>query len=153
MSLKLTEEIEEKIIDLYLIEEMGSLMISKLFDINKTTVLNVLKRNNVSRRNLIEARAKLYENGYINPNKGTGGIPYYNKQQGYYNILKNGKIYKYHRWVWEQHCGKIPEGYIIHHIDGDKCNNNIENLKMMTPREHGILHYQQGDYWGLTNGN
>ena len=29
---------------------------------------------------------------------------------------------------------------VIHHIDGDKGNNNIDNLAWMTPREHLQLH-------------
>ena len=33
-----------------------------------------------------------------------------------------------HRWVWEQKNGPIPSGGIIHHIDGDRTNNAIENL-------------------------
>jgi len=34
----------------------------------------------------------------------------------------------------------IPEGYVVHHIDGDPWNNNIDNLQMMTRAEHTILH-------------
>ena len=36
--------------------------------------------------------------------------------------------------------GKIPKGYIIHHIDGNRKNNDISNLKMMTKLEHDRLH-------------
>jgi len=36
--------------------------------------------------------------------------------------------------------GAIPSGYVIHHINGIKNDNRIENLQMMTPSEHTRLH-------------
>lgn len=41
-----------------------------------------------------------------------------------------------HRAVWEYHNGNIPNGYHIHHIDGDRSNNNIENLTLMQGHDH-----------------
>ena len=41
-----------------------------------------------------------------------------------------------HRYVWEFYNGKIKDGYDIHHIDGDKTNNKIENLECMKKEEH-----------------
>ena len=35
---------------------------------------------------------------------------------------------------------KIPKGMVLHHIDGDKLNNNISNLQLMTNSEHIKLH-------------
>lgn len=48
--------------------------------------------------------------------------------------------YKNHRWVWEKKYGKIPKGYEIHHIDGNKRNNSIDNLELLTPKEHSAKH-------------
>lgn len=46
-----------------------------------------------------------------------------------------------HRWVWEQAHGPIPKGGIIHHIDGDRTNNAIENLMLVrSPRDHLRVH-------------
>jgi len=50
----------------------------------------------------------------------------------------NGK--RLHRTVWEFHNGEIPKGYHIHHIDGDRNNNSIENLQMIEGKKHGHLH-------------
>jgi hypothetical protein len=50
-----------------------------------------------------------------------------------------------HRWVWINHFGEIPEGMHIHHIDEDKSNNEIENLKLMTPSEHLKSHWINPD--------
>jgi len=47
----------------------------------------------------------------------------------------NGKFT--HHYIWEQfHKRKVPEGHVIHHKDGDKYNNNIENLQLMTDTDH-----------------
>ena len=46
----------------------------------------------------------------------------------YEEILVNGKRYLKHRYVWEQHNGKIPDGYEVHHRDLNTHNNDIFNL-------------------------
>ena len=52
----------------------------------------------------------------------------------------NGKFGLAHRHIYEQAHGPIPEGMHIHHIDGDKRNNALENLVALTPREHVRTH-------------
>lgn len=41
-----------------------------------------------------------------------------------------------HRKVWKEHYGEIPDGMHIHHINEVRDDNRIENLQMVTPREH-----------------
>ena len=36
--------------------------------------------------------------------------------------------------------GKVPAGHHIHHVNGDKSNNNIENLQVLSAKEHCRLH-------------
>ena len=36
--------------------------------------------------------------------------------------------------------GKIPEGYIVNHIDKNSLNNDISNLEIMTSSEHAKMH-------------
>lgn len=53
-----------------------------------------------------------------------------------------------YRKIWESHHGKIPfdsEGrvYDIHHIDGDRNNNEITNLICLSLEDHYKLHLQQ----------
>ena len=45
-----------------------------------------------------------------------------------------------HRYVWEFYNCKIPKGYEVHHIDGNKANNDISNLKLVESHEHRMLH-------------
>lgn len=51
-----------------------------------------------------------------------------------------------YRKIWESHYGKIPDGYEIHHIDGDRSNDAIKNLMCVSIEEHFRIHYSQGDY-------
>lgn len=57
---------------------------------------------------------------------------------GYY--LNSTHRKRLHRYVVECEKGEIPKGYHVHHIDGDKSNNDISNLKLMKAEEHVSLH-------------
>lgn len=48
-----------------------------------------------------------------------------------------------HRKVWEYHNGEIPQGYDIHHIDGDRANNNLSNLALIDEHKHMSLHMKE----------
>lgn len=41
-----------------------------------------------------------------------------------------------HRAVWEYHYGQIPNGLMIDHINRDKTDNRIENLRLVTAKEN-----------------
>jgi len=45
-----------------------------------------------------------------------------------------------HRLMYEAFIGKIPEGYVVHHIDNNKINNNFDNFQLMTREEHSKIH-------------
>ena len=51
---------------------------------------------------------------------------------------EKGKIEFTHTIVWRKHRGEIPKGMQIHHINGIKTDNRIENLEMVTRKEHGL---------------
>lgn len=57
-----------------------------------------------------------------------------------------------YRKIWEQHNGPIPKdsdgfSYEIHHKDFNHNNNDINNLQLVTIKEHLQLHIDNGD-WG-----
>ena len=60
---------------------------------------------------------------------------------GYYLNSTIGK--RLHRYVWECEVGPIPKGYHVHHIDGNKANNALSNLSIMTNTGHQRLHGQE----------
>jgi len=45
-----------------------------------------------------------------------------------------------HRKIWMKYHGQIPEGYIIHHKNGNKKDNRIENLECISRKIHSFLH-------------
>ena len=45
-----------------------------------------------------------------------------------------------HRRVWAERNGDIPDGYAVHHKDGDWKNNDIANLEIMPSQEHMRMH-------------
>lgn len=45
---------------------------------------------------------------------------------------------KAHRLIWEAWVSKIPEGMQINHIDGNKLNNDLNNLEVVTQKENNI---------------
>lgn len=67
------------------------------------------------------------------------------KKTGYYlsSVAINGKRKRLHIYVWERENGTIPKGYQIHHIDHNKDNNSIENLEMLTSKEHTQRHIEE----------
>ena len=56
------------------------------------------------------------------------------------NATKYGYVL-YHRIVMENHLGRVlTADEVVHHIDGDKFNNDISNLRLMSNDEHVKLH-------------
>ena len=61
-------------------------------------------------------------------------------KDGYYEfeLSKNSKRkkFKLHRLVYEAHYGIIPEKMQVDHIDNNRQNNNIENLRLVTNQQN-----------------
>jgi hypothetical protein len=57
-----------------------------------------------------------------------------------------------HRIVWERENGRIPDGFQVHHKDGNKENNDIDNLELLSTLEHKRIHSgcykdENGEWW------
>ena len=56
--------------------------------------------------------------------------------------LKDGTTRDEHRLKMEQALGRrLLRWEFVHHINGDKSDNRLENLQVMSAREHGQLHH------------
>lgn len=55
---------------------------------------------------------------------------------GYRTVHYNRKRYLAHRIIWEMHNGQIPEGMEIDHINHDRLDNRIENLRLVSHAEN-----------------
>lgn len=52
----------------------------------------------------------------------------------------SGRVY-YHRHIASLKRGRwLVPGEIVHHIDGDRKNNKVENLLITTDKRHGKIH-------------
>lgn len=85
-----------------------------------------------------------------------GNIPANHREIGEERITKDGYVeikvrdrcgndnweYK-HRWIYEQHYGKIPKGHNIIFLDGNKQNFNIDNLKAVSKSEDLIMNHNK----------
>jgi len=59
----------------------------------------------------------------------------------YRTIAVNGKNVVEHRYLMEKKLGrKLKKSEEVHHIDGNGMNNNLDNLIIMTHKQHQILH-------------
>lgn len=67
--------------------------------------------------------------------QGEGSI-----ELGYRTFAVNKKRKAEHRMVWEAANGPIPPKHVIHHKNGDKLDNRLENLELMTRSQHRKHH-------------
>lgn len=129
----------EKIAEMYK-TGMSAVEISKELDITYQCVYDRLSEVGVKTRNRKEQIAMMIKRGTYNVKKGkdhknwNGGMSI--DGNGYRNINTNGKYILEHKLVWEKENGKLSEGWIIHHMNGDKQDNRIENLTAMPRKNH-----------------
>ena len=65
---------------------------------------------------------------------------------GYLELMTPFGRMREHRWVMACHLGRLLEpSEHVHHINGNKTDNRVVNLMVLTASEHSRLHVAQGD--------
>ena len=57
-------------------------------------------------------------------------------QDGYWKICLFGKLYMAHRLIWRMHHPRGPMPFVLDHIDGNRSNNKIKNLRSVSESEN-----------------
>lgn len=64
--------------------------------------------------------------------KRAAGDPCGSEYNGYWRCSFDGKWYSTHRLVWEYHHGPVPDGMDVEHIDRNRANCKLSNLRLAT---------------------
>src|ERR1035437_7181431 len=79
-----------------------------------------------------------FKAGPDQPNWKTGS---YINHKGYRVLSISGKYILEHVYIMEKHLNrKLLKHEIVHHKDGNRLNNTLDNLEVMTRSAHSKLH-------------
>lgn len=129
--------------------------VAKLHSIGFHTVLAILQQelSEETRRQEYSKRLSLTKLGERNPMKGVSGEAHpswkgiCSDKKGHFTILRDGKRYFVHRLAIADYFGipieKLSANIIVHHIDGNPANNDIDNLAITTRSGHTRLEQRQ----------
>lgn len=125
-------------------------------------------RNTLSKEQIEYEKKLRYSRGKIgplNPMHGKTGEsnPVYkgviSDGKNYFLVLKpdwftsrpGSKHVFFHQVVFCQATGLtgIPQGFTVHHIDGNPANNDIHNLALVTTRGHARIHHPKSEKLSL----
>lgn len=65
--------------------------------------------------------------------------------EGYRQIRVDGHQRLEHDVIWERANGPIPDGYEIHHINGVRLDNRLDNFQLLTKAKHASLRRPFGE--------
>ena len=68
------------------------------------------------------------------------GFTIFYNSKGYPEIYIAGQQIKLHVYIWEKANGPKPPKMFVHHKDGDRGNYSLDNLELLTQKEHSRIH-------------
>jgi len=140
---------KDELHQLYWEEKLSTRQIAELKDVSVSTVQLAMKKYGIKTRNLSEALKNAYitgvksrrqQTGSKNPNWRGGR---FKDDKGYIRVYcpnfngRKGRYVAEHIIVWERAYGtRLPKGYVIHHLNGTKDDNRLENLVALPVKQH-----------------
>lgn len=70
----------------------------------------------------------------------------------YPRVWRDGKVVRQHRATTEEALGrKLEAQEVVHHVNGDKTDNRLENLRVLPSQRHHMVleHYERREGRGL----
>lgn len=131
---------DDILIDLYVNKKMFIREICRIYGLSENSSGNIslrLRKLGVDIRQMKGENHNCWKGGRIS--KGDNYIGIWNPNHE--RSDNQGYVYE-HTLVIEKSIGRLPNGKeVIHHIDLDKKNNNIENLHLFNDdKEHAVCH-------------
>lgn len=91
----------------------------------------------------LRTHLKVYKDGIVEGTVNGKSVKQQENKKGYLIINTNWCHGRIHQIVYclFNNLSKVPRGYVVHHIDKNKHNNALYNLKLVTYKEHADIHY------------
>lgn len=123
---------EDELRELYIVKKLSMVDIADMYEVSVSTVKRAMNKHNIQIRTIAEVKFK----GAVKyDKKGYRWISYYDSEGNYCRQQE-------HRYVMEQHLGrKLTPEEDVHHVDFDKTNNDISNLRLLEHKQHTELHH------------
>lgn len=129
----------EQIIEMY-DKGMSTVEIGEKVKLTPQSIYDRIFKTGHPMRSFKEALRLSYQNGRCKSKPGElswnwkGGKSF--DKHGYIECRVNKTQVREHRYVWEQAHGKLPNDWVVHHLNGIKTDNRLENLYAMPRKNH-----------------